>query len=168
MAKFIIKTAESAVKTDKNQKNYKTVTFTEAGFMETPWGLVQKPTAQCISTSINCYEENYLGRMDLGWSEPIFNPKNPAAGGIFEGSIEQRNVKEYNIISADGTVRTVETYKTVVFGNTDSPSYESTVKAAFKSRNQEVVETSVAQAAKVNMENLQNIVIEADPTKVEA
>jgi hypothetical protein len=168
MTKFIIKTAESAVKTDKNQKNYKTVTFTEAGFMETPWGLVQKPTAQCISTSINCYEENYLGKMDLGWSEPIFNPKNPAAGGIFEGSIEQRNVKEYNITSADGTVRTVETYKTVVFGNTDSPSFESTVKAAFKSRNQEVVETSVAQAAKVNMENLQNIVIEADPTKVEA
>lgn len=168
MTKFIIKTAESAVKTDKNQKNYKTVTFTEAGFMETPWGLVQKPTAQCISTSVNCYEENYLGKMDLGWSEPIFNPKNPAAGGIFEGSIEQRNVKEYNITSADGTVRTVETYKTVVFGNTDSPSFESTVKAAFKSRNQEVVETSVAQAAKVNMENLQNIVIEADPTKVEA
>jgi hypothetical protein len=168
MAKFLIKTAESAVKTDKNTKNYKTVTFTEAGFMETPWGLVQKPTAQCISTAINCYENNYLDKMDLGWSEPIFNPKNPAAGGIFEGSIEQRNVKEYNITSADGTVRTVETYKTVVFGNTDSPSFESTVKAAFKSRGQEVVETSVAQAAKINIENLKNIIIETDPNKVEA
>ncbi|NBP00879.1 MAG: hypothetical protein EBU90_12235 [Proteobacteria bacterium] len=168
MAKFLIKTAESAVKTDKNTKNYKTVTFTEAGFMETPWGLVQKPAAQCISTAINCYEENYLGKMDLGWADPIFNPKNPAAGGIFEGSIEQRNVKEYNITSADGTVRTVETYKTVVFGNTDSPSFESTVKAAFKSRGQEVVETSVAQAAKVNMENLKNIIIETDPTTVGA
>jgi hypothetical protein len=38
MANFLIKTAESAVKTDKNTRNYKTVTFTEAGFMETPWG----------------------------------------------------------------------------------------------------------------------------------
>jgi hypothetical protein len=168
MTKFIIKTAESAVKTDKNTKNYKTVTFTEAGFMETPWGLVQKPTAQCLSTSINCYEESYLGKMDLGWSEPIFNPKNPAAGGIFEGSIEQRNVKEYNITSADGTVRTVETYKTVVFGNTDSPSYENTVKAAFKSRNQEVVETSVAETARINIQNLQNPVVDADPTAVDA
>jgi hypothetical protein len=158
MVKFLIKTAESAVKTDKNTKNYKTVTFTECTMMETPWGLVQKPAAQCISTAINCYEENYLGKMDLGWADPIFNPKNPAAGGIFEGSIEQRNVKEYNITSADGTVRTVDTYKTVVFGNTDSPSFESTVKAAFKSRGQEVVETPVEN--KINMENLHKNLIE--------
>jgi len=169
MAKFIVKTAESAVKEDKNKRKYKTVTFTEAGFMETPWGLVQKPTAQCVSTSVNCYEENYLGKMDLGWSDPIFNPKNPAAGGIFEGSIEQRNVKEYNITSAiDGSVRTVDTYKTIVFGNSDSPSYESTVKAAFKGRGQEVVETSMAEAARINIQNLQNPVIEAEPTAVDA
>jgi len=168
MAKFIVKTAESAVKSDKNTRKYKTVTFTEAGFMETPWGLVQKPTAQCVSTSVNCYEENYLGKMDLGWSEPIFNPKNPTAGGIFEGSIEQRNVREYNITSADGTVRTVDTYKTIVFGNSDSPSYESTVKAAFKSRGQEIVETSMAEIARINIQNLQNPVVETDPTEVPA
>lgn len=166
MAKFIIKTAESVVKEDKNQRKYKTVTFTEAGFMETPWGLVQKPTAQCVSTSVNCYENNYLDKMDLGWSEPIFNPKNPANGGIFEGAIEQRNVKEYNITSADGTVRQVDTYKTVVFGNTESPSWESTVKSAFKSRGQEVVETSTGEAAKINLKNLKNL-IETDPVVVD-
>ncbi len=166
MQKFIIKTAESVVKTDKNTRKYKTVTFTEAGFMETPWGLVQKPNAQCISTSVNCYEENYLNKMDLGWADPIFNPKNPTAGGIFEGAIEQRNVKEYTITSADGTVRQVDTYKTIVFGNTDSPSWESTVKSAFKSRGQEVVETSIAEVAKVNLENLKQVIIDADPISV--
>jgi hypothetical protein len=168
MAKFIVKTAESAVKEDKNKRKYKTVQFTEAGFMETPWGLVQKPTAQCVSTSVNCYEENYLGKMDLGWADPIFNPKNPTAGGIFEGAIEQRNVREYTITSADGTVRQVDTYKTVVFGNTESPSWESTVKAAFKSRGQEVVETSMAEVARINIQNLQNPVVETDPTEVPA
>jgi len=166
MSKFLIKTAESPVKTDKNTRKYKTVTFTEAGFMETPWGLVQKPTAQCISTAVNCYENNYLERMDLGWADPIFNPKNPAAGGIFEGSIEQRNVKEYNITSADGTVRTVDTYKTVVFGNTDSPSYESTVKSAFKSRGQEIVESSIGELAKINLESLKQPVVDADPVAI--
>jgi len=164
MANFLIKTAESVVKTDKNTRNYKTVTFTEAGFMETPWGLVQKPTAQCVSTSVNCYEKNYLEKMDLGWADPIFNPKNPGAGGIFEGSIEQRNVKPYNITSADGTIRTVDTYKTVVFGNTDSPSYESVVKSAFKSKGQEMLETVVKTVPQV----FEQPVIETDPKTVDA
>jgi hypothetical protein len=163
MAKFLIKTAESALKTDKNTRKYKTVTFTEAGFMETPWGLVQKPSAQCVSTAVNCYEENYLGRMDLGWNDPIFNAKNPTAGGIFEGSIEQRNVNEYTITSSDGGMRQVDTYKTVVFGNSDSPSYESIVKAAFKSRGQEVVET----VAKTPAQTFQQPVIEVDPATID-
>ena len=42
------------------------------------------------------------------------------------------------------------------------------VKAAFKNRGQEIVETSVAQSAKVNIENLQKNVIETDPTTVDA
>ena len=130
--------------------------------METPWGLVQKPTAQCISTAFNCYENNYLEKMDLGWADPIFNSKNPAAGGIFEGSIEQRNVKEYTITSADGGMRQVDTYKTVVFGNTDSPSYESTVKAAFKSRGQEVVELAV----KASISSFEPVIVEADPVAI--
>jgi hypothetical protein len=104
--------------------------------------------------------------MDIGWSDPIFNPKNPAAGGIFEGSIEQRNVKPYSITSADGTIRNVDTYKTIVFGNSDSPSFESIVKAAFKSRGQEVVETA-SSIAKVALK-LEQPVIEADPKTVDA
>lgn len=140
MANFIVKSAESAIKTDKNTRAYKTVTFTEAGFMETPWGMVQKPMQQCLSTSVNCYENNYLDKMDLGWDDNIFNAKNPAAGGIFQGSIETRNVVPYDIVnSSTGEVRKVDTYKTVVFGDTNSPAFEGTVKSTFKSRGQIVV-----------------------------
>ena len=140
MSNYLIKTAESNVKLDKRQRSYKTVTFTEAVMMETPFGKVPKPSAQCLSTSINCYQENYLGKMDLGWEDPIFNVKNPAAGGIYEGAICQRPVKEYEIIGQDGSIRQVSTYKTVVFGNTDSPAFESLVRSAFKSRGHEIIE----------------------------
>ena len=140
MANFLIKTAESNLKKDKRERAYKTVTFTEAVMMETPFGKVPKPSSQCLSTSTNCYEENYLGKMDLGWAEPIFNSKTPLAGGIYEGAICQRPVKEYEIVGQDGTVRQVSTYKTVVFGNTDSPAFESLVKQAFKSKGHEIIE----------------------------
>jgi hypothetical protein len=141
MANYLIKTAESNVKQDKRTRNYKTVTFTECVMMETPFGKVPKPSAQCLSTAINCYEENYLGKMDLGWGDPIFDAKNPAKGGIYEGAICQRPVEEYEIISQDGTVRQVSTYKTVVFGDTDSPAFESLVRAAFKSKGHQIIES---------------------------
>ena len=139
ISNFVIKTAESELKEDRNTRNYKTVTFTEAVMMQTPWGLVPKPSTQCVSTKINCYEQNYLGKEDPGYNDPIFDARNPSAGGIFMGAIPQRMVEEYEIVSADGSVREVETYKTVVFGDTASPSWENTVKAAFKSRGHEVV-----------------------------
>ena len=154
ISNFVIKTAESEIKEDRNTRNYKTVTFTEAVMMQTPWGLVPKPSTQCVSTKINCYEENYLGKEDPGYNDPIFDPKNPSAGGIFMGAIPQRAVEEYDIVSSDGTVRQVEVYKTVVFGDTSSPSWENTVKAAFRSRGHEIVETSIADAAAENMKNL--------------
>jgi len=153
---FVIKTAESELKQDKNERNYKTVTFTEAVMMQTPWGLVPKPSTQCVSTKINCYEENYLGKEDPGYNDQIFDPQNPSLGGIFMGAIPQRQVEEYEIVSSDGTVRQVEVYKTVVFGDTTSPSWENTVKSAFRSRGHEVVETSVADAAAENMKKLIN------------
>jgi len=139
ISNFVIKTAESELKEDRNTRNYKTVTFTEAVMMQTPWGLVAKPSTQCVSTKINCYEQNYLGKEDPGYNDPIFDARNPSAGGIFMGAIPQRMVEAYEIVSADGSVREVESYKTVVFGDTASPSWENTVKAAFKSRGHEVV-----------------------------
>jgi len=162
MANYLIKTAESAVKQDKRTRNYKTVTFTEAVMMETPFGKVPKPSAQCISTSVNCYEKNYLEKEDLGWADPIFDPKNPAKGGIYEGAICQRPVEEYEIVSSDGSVRQVSTYKTVVFGNTDSPAFESTVKAAFKSRGHNIVEPTKTESFEELQERVLGKVVSGD------
>jgi hypothetical protein len=147
---FVIKTAESEVKEDRNTRNYKTVTFTEAVMMQTPWGLVPKPSTQCVSTKINCYEENYLGKEDAGYNDPVFDPKNPSNGGIFMGAIPQRMVEEYEITSSDGGVRQVETFKTVVFGDTSSPSWENTVKAAFRSRGHEIIDNDGDDTTPVN------------------
>jgi hypothetical protein len=140
MNHIIVKTAESAIKQDKNGRNYKTVTFTERTMLNTQFGPMPKPLSQCRSTSVNQYELNYLGQPDPGYSAPIFNERNPQAGGYFEGKIENRNVREYDIESKDGGIRAVNTYTTVVFGDTASPAWESTVKSAFKSRGHEVVE----------------------------
>jgi hypothetical protein len=146
MANFLIKIAESPVKKDKNTRSYKTVTFQQAGFMETPWGLVPRPANQCSQTAINCYQNNYLDKMDAGWGEPIFNPKNPAAGGIFQGDIVSRQVEEYEIVDKiDGGVRQVSSFKTVVFGDTNqAAAFESAVKSTFKSKGHTVTSSPVA------------------------
>ena len=65
MSNYSIKTAESAVKQDKNKRNYKTVTFLEVVMMNTPFGIVQKPATQSRSNKINCYEKNYLNEIKL-------------------------------------------------------------------------------------------------------
>lgn len=138
MSNIVIKTAQSEIKQDKNGRNYKTVTFGEVRFIDTPFGKMVVPASQARTTKINCYENNYLNKMDVGYNDPIFNQSNPANGGWFAGSIETREVKEYDIPSADGGVRTVNTYTTVVFGDTDSPAYESAVKSTFSSKGHEV------------------------------
>jgi hypothetical protein len=138
--KYLLKTAESAVKQDKNGRNYKTVTFTEAVIMNTPFGQVQKPTSQCRSTSINCYESSYLNdKPEVGYHDPIFNPRNPSNGGLFEGAIETRNVTPYDITDRNGDVREVSSYTTVIFGDTQSPAYETSVAAAFRSKGHEAI-----------------------------
>ena len=144
MSNIVIKTSQSEVKLDKNQRNYRTVTFGEVRFVETPFGKMVVPAAQAKTTKINCYENNYLNKMDIGYSDPIFNQSNPTAGGWFAGSIETREVKEYDIPTADGGARTVKTYSTVVFGDTDSPAYESSVKASFASKGHEVMSADVS------------------------
>jgi len=147
MSNYSIKTAESAVKQDKNGRNYKTVTFLEVVMMNTPFGIVQKPATQSRSNKINCYEKNYLNETpDIGYNDPIFNAAKPTAGGLFQGSIETRQVEAYEIPDSEGTMRTVNTFTTVVFGDTESPAYETVVKAAFKSKGHEVLEAATALA----------------------
>ena len=134
MSNIVIKVAQSEIKNDKNQRPYKTVTFGEVRFIDTPFGKMVVPATQARTTKINCYENNYLGKQDPGYADPIFNQSNPSNGGWFMGSIETREVEGYDIPSADGGVRTVNTYTTVVFADTDSPAFESTVKSTFNSK----------------------------------
>lgn len=135
---YLIKTAESEVKQDRNGRNYKVIDLTEAAMMNTPFGQVQKPQAQCRSTRIKVQEQSYLNdKEELGYSDPVFNKSNPAKGGIFEGAIVTRNVQPYEVND-----RVVSTYTTAVFGNTDDAGFESAVKTRFKSAGHEVVEAT--------------------------
>lgn len=144
MSNIVTKSAQSEIKNDKNGMKYKTVSFSEVKYIDTPFGKMLLPSTQAKTTKINCYETNYLGKQDSGFAESLFNAANPTNGGWFMGSIENREVQEYDITAADGGVRTVNTYTTVVFGDTDSPAYESTVKAAFKSRGHVVMSNNTS------------------------
>ena len=147
MSNIVIKTAQSEIKQDKNGRNYRTITFGEVRFIDTPFGKMVVPASQARTTKINCYENNYLNKMDVGYADAIFNQSNPANGGWFAGSIETREVGSYDIPTADGGVRTVSTYTTVVFGDTDSPAFESAVKSAFSSKGHNVVEGNVTDSS---------------------
>jgi hypothetical protein len=144
MSNVVIKTAESEVKLDKNGRKYKTVSFGEVKYIDTPFGKQLVPATQARTTKTNCYELNYLGKQDSGYADAMFNAANPANGGWFMGSIETREVKPYDITAADGSVRTVSTYTTVVFSDTDSPAHESAVKSAFASKGHEVMTGDVS------------------------
>lgn len=144
MSNYLIKTAESEVKKDKNDRNYKTVTFTEVVTMNTPFGEIIKPTNQSASRKINRYEKSYLNNTEeLGYSEFIFNPNKPERGGLFQGSIERRQVSPYDITNSEGTIE-ANSYTTAVFGDTSSPDFESLVKSAFKSQGHEILEAANA------------------------
>jgi hypothetical protein len=147
MSNIVTKVAQSELKQDRNTRNYKTVTFSEVRFVETPFGKMVVPASQAKTTKINCYENNYLGKMDVGYNDPIFNQGNPTNGGWFAGSIETREVGSYDIPTADGGVKTVSTFTTVVFGDTNSPAFESSVKSAFSSKGHNVVENGVTDSS---------------------
>ena len=135
----IVKTSQTEVKQDRNGRNYKTVAFSEVKHVDTPFGKMLLPASQSKTVKIKCYENSYLNKMDAGYADPIFNANNPSLGGWFAGSIETREVVSYDITSADGSTKTVSTYTTTVFGDTDSPAYESLVKSAFRSRGHEIM-----------------------------
>lgn len=130
MKNFVTKTAESAVKQDKNGNSYKTVTFSTLGKMvenHPVFGemIIDIPKK---STSINLYEESYLnGNEEFGYSTAI--------GGYLGGDVITKQVAPYTFIDKS-TGEEVErnTYSTVVFGDTESASWNSAIIQAFKSK----------------------------------
>lgn len=142
MASIIKKTAESKVKQDKNGRNYKTCTFSKMSLveMEVPGVgkvIVHQPARE---TSVNLYEQSYLNdKEQLGYSVP----SNTEKQSYVMGDIVTRKVKSYSLNTVNRTTgevetREVNTFTTVVFGNSDAGDWESQVRNAFRSRGHEL------------------------------
>lgn len=141
-------TAISPVKQDKNKKNYKTIEFSTPSevLVDTANG---KVAAKALprKTSINLYEESYLnGDMQFGYDAKL--------GDIFLGDIVTRKVTPYVIefinTEEETDYRNVDTFSTIVLGDTEAGNWESLVKSAFKSRGHdlavaEITNFSIAQ-----------------------
>lgn len=139
---IVFKVAQGEIKSDKNGKNYRLVTFEKpsAEVIEDP--ILGKITVegQNISTSVNRYAESYLdGKPEVGFAAPLFNANKPGDGGAFMGDIVTRATDPYEIPLGDfisnpnGETRTVNSYKTVVFGDTrNKDAFELAVRTAFR------------------------------------
>lgn len=148
MASVIKKTAESKVKSDKNGREYKTCTFAkmQATEMHVPGVGIVAVNQPARETSVNLYAQSYLDdKEQFGYSVPTNTDKH----SFILGDIVTRKVKPYALNSLDRNTgefveREVNTFTTVVFGNTDAGNWEATVRSTFKSRGHELDENSVA------------------------
>jgi hypothetical protein len=154
MASIIKKTAETQVKADKNGKSYKTCTFSkmQAQEMELP-GLGKVVVhQQARETSVNLYAESYLDqKMQYGYDIPAGTDRM----SFLFGDIVTRTVQPYILntvdrITGDIQEREVNTFTTVVFGNSDAGNWETLVKAAFRSRGHIVVADAAPIAIPTN------------------
>lgn len=125
MSKLLKKTAESAVKQDKNGRNYKTVTFTTLPTVVLNGQTIHVPTK---SSSMNVYEESYLNNQEeFGYSLSV--------NSLVQGDIVTRNVEPYQITDrGTGEMRTVTTYTSVVLGDTDDAGFEVMVQKTIARR----------------------------------
>lgn len=151
MSSIIKKIAESKIKSDKNEREYKTCTFAkmQTAEMNVPGvGLVavHQPSRE---TSVNLYAQSYLDdKEQFGYSIPAGTEKH----SYLFGDIVTRTVKPYTLNVADRntgeiTSREVSTFTTVVFGNSAAGDWETRVRAAFRSRGHELMD-----GAPVNMQ----------------
>lgn len=114
MGKLLKKVAESAVKQDKNGRNYKTVTFETNGIeIQKVGGRDVQVHVPVKSSSMNVYESSYLdNKEEFGYSLPL--------GSYVPGAIVTQNVEPYQIPDTrTGEMRTVSTYSAIVIGDTD-------------------------------------------------
>ena len=146
MASVIKKTAESKVKSDKNGREYKTCTFAkmQAIEMHVPGVGIVAVNQPARETSVNLYAQSYLDdKEQFGYSVPAATEKH----SFVLGDIVTRTVKPYSLNVVDRTTgefteREVNTFTTVVFGNSDLGNWESLVQSAFKSRGHELVKAT--------------------------
>lgn len=116
------------IRTDKNNRQYNYVVLSgqEQESFVLPTGKVITAIKPVTSSAVIGYEENYLGNQDFAW--------NLKAGQTVFGAVVTRTVPAYDITGQDGVIRTVNTYKTIVFGDTrDTAAFEAEVRRVFKS-----------------------------------
>lgn len=120
MKNLLIVTAVSEVLLDKNEREYKRVTISQAPKYATlPNGVTVAIKAKLKSTSVIAYENNYLEERDM-----LFDS---VKGDYIEGSLISRNTTPYDI---DG--RTVTSATCPVFADDSEAIFETEVAKAFK------------------------------------
>lgn len=130
MGNLIKKVAESAVKPDKNGRNYKTITVATLGTsVQNIPGVGNVTVHSPVKTaSMNVYESSYLNNQEeFGYSLPV--------GSLMMGNIVTRTVEPYTIVNREnGEVRTVNTYTCAVLGDTDDEGFETLVEKTIARR----------------------------------
>jgi len=152
----IVKTRESEVKTDKNGRTYVTTGFQKLGKQQVMIAGKMEDVQDVIAraTAINLYNKSYLNNLPSPGRETKI-------GGFIFGDIVTKEVPAYKVPQKqkDGSVKDVErtTYTTVVFGFSNSESWDSAIAQAFKSAGHPlteapapVVETRDASTADAN------------------
>lgn len=127
----ITKVSESEVKTDKNGRTYVTTRFQKLGKQQVMIAGKMEDVQDVIAraTAINLYDKSYLNDQPSAGREVKI-------GGFIFGDIVTKEVPAYPVPQKqkDGTVKDVmrTTYTTVVFGFSNSESWDSAVAQAFK------------------------------------
>lgn len=145
----VVKVSED--RQDKNGRNYKLVTFQSPQHKEVvdiTTGEVALVRVPARMSSITRYQESYL-------DDNMQYMYDAAVGEKIPGAIVTRPVAEYEI---DG--RPVYSYTTVVLGMTNEPSFESQVRAAFKSAGHEIEETSAESTPTERVSAVQQTILE--------
>lgn len=121
---------------EKAQKNYRTIGVREnvISKMTKPDGTTGYAKGVAKTGIINAWEDRWdNGHNDLGYDEEV--------GEFLMGSIVRRKVLPYTIPGNDFPV---ESYKAVVLGDVNDPSFELEVERVFKAAGHELIESTVS------------------------
>lgn len=132
-------------RTDKNEKpyNYVMVAGDEQEVFVLPNGKTFTALKPAQTSAFIAYQENYLGNQDFGWTVKTSD--------VLMGAIVSRTVAPYEIKGTDGVTRTVNTYKTVVLGDTrDEASFEIAVRNAFRNAGHSLEYVEAVEVAEAN------------------
>jgi hypothetical protein len=134
----------SDVKTDKNKRNFKTLSLATPDKKEVtiPGGKTVLAKIQPKIGKINVWEENYLNNTaDYGY--------DLKEGDAILGDVVTQKVEAYEIPNPKtGEVYTVNTYSCVVLGDSASASWASAVSKAFTS-NDKIIDVNLVSAEEV-------------------